>query len=279
MPKNPTTISTLFFFMASLSLAQIQPIVSQQDGSGAVNWENRTIIATGIGAPNPDIAQAAQRPGAIRAAQIIALRNAMETVKGIYLNSSTTVMNFMTTNDVVSTQVSGYIKGFQQKERERYMNDGSVEVTMEIPLDGIGGLTDMLLGKSLNDQPSIKQFDGKKAKKEMIFTGLIIDCKGLKLKPSLSPQVLDEDGREIYGSAYISKEWAVKYGMVGYSKAVEDAVKLERVGGTPGKITALKASGQNGTDVIISNTDASDVRSAAKNLKFLSECRVVFIVD
>lgn len=279
MRKHLLKMFMVFFAFASAAWSQIQPVVSGQDGNGSVDWQNRVIIATGIGAPNPDIAQAAQRPGAIRAAQIVALRNALETVKGIFLNSSTSVVNFMTSNDVISTQVSGFVKGFQQKGREKYMSDGSVEITMEIPLDGIGGLTEMLLGNSLTDQPSIKQFEGKKAKKEIIFTGLIINCKGLKLKPALSPQVFDEDGKEIYGSAYVSKEWAVKYGIVGYAKSVEDAAKLERVGKTPGQIKAAKLTGQNATDVVISNTDAADVRSAAQNLKFLSECRVILVVD
>ncbi len=265
--------------IALCTMAQIQPVVTGEDGDGSVNWEARVIVSRGIGAPNPDLPEAARRPGAIRAAQMIALRNALETVKGIYINSSTTVQNFMTTSDVVTSQVNGYLKGFEQKGRERYMSDGSVEITMEIPLDGIGGITDMVLGGSVGESPLTTKFEGKKSKKETIFSGLIIDCSGLKIKPALSPKVYDEDGKEIYGSTYVSKEWAVKYGVVGYAKTVEGAAKLDRVGEKPGKIKALKASGENNTDIVIASKDAEDVRSAAKNLKFLSECRVVFIVD
>lgn len=267
------------FVIALCAVAQIQPVVTGEDGEGSVNWETRVIVSRGIGAPNLDLPEAARRPGAIRAAQMVALRNALETVKGIYLNSSTTVQNFMTTNDVITSQISGYIKGFEQKGRERYMSDGSVEVTMEIPLDGIGGINDMLLGNSVGDTPLATKFEGKKAKKEVIFSGLIIDCRGLKVKPALSPKVLDEDGKEIYGSAYVTKEWAVKYGIVGYAKTVEGAAKLDRVGDKPGKVKAVKASGDNSTDIVISKEDAADIRSASKNLKFLSECRVIFVVD
>ena len=265
--------------IALCAVAQIQPVVTGEDGEGSVNWETRVIVSRGIGAPNLDLPEAARRPGAIRAAQMVALRNALETVKGIYLNSSTTVQNFMTTNDVITSQINGYLKGFEQKGRERYMSDGSVEVTMEIPLDGIGGINDMLLGNSVGDTPLTTKFQGKKAKKEVIFSGLIIDCRGLKVKPALSPKVLDEDGKEIYGSAYVTKEWAVKYGVVGYAKTVEGAAKLDRVGDKPGQVKAVKASGDNSTDIVISKDDAADIRSASKNLKFLSECRVIFVVD
>ena len=57
------------------------------------------------------------------------------------------------------------------------------------------------------------------------------------------------------------------------------AAKLDRVGSTPGKVKAVKASGQNKTDVVLSDDDAADIRSASQNLKFLSECRVIFVVD
>lgn len=260
-------------------LAQMQPVVSGNDGQGNVDCGERFIVATGIGAPNPDLPQAAQRPSAMRAAQQIALRNALETVKGIYLTSSTTVRNFMTESDVVTSSVQGYLKGFEQEGRTKYMSDGSVEITMKIPLDGVGGLGDKLLSSGLGETPAITKFEGDKAKTPAVFTGLIIDCTGLKVKPALSPRVLDESGREVYGSAYVTREWAVKYGIVGYAKEIAAAAKQDRIGKTPGKIKAVKTHGDNATDVVISNTDAADVRSAAENLKFLSECRVILVID
>ncbi len=274
--QNLSKTVIAIFAVALCVVAQIQPVVKGKEGDGSVNWGSRTIVVTGIGASNPDVPEAARRPGALRAAKMIALRNALETVRGINLNSSTTVQNYMTTNDAVSTHINGYIKGFEQKGRDKYMSDGSVEVTLEIPLDGISSF---LLGKSIGETPSVNKFDGEKSKKETVFTGLVVDCKKLKIKPSLSPVILDEDGKEVFGSGYVSKEWVVKYGIVGYAKSVEGAAKTDRVGDKPGQIKAIKASGDNSTDVVISNKDAAAVRSAAENLKFLSECRVIFVVD
>ncbi len=271
-------------FSASLAAAQMQPVldtvVTDKQGSGSIDWTNRIIYSKGIGAPSPDQPEAAQRAGAIRAAQLIALRNALETLKGIFLNSSTTVENFMVKSDVITSRVSGFVRGFEQKGKEKYMSDGSVELVMTVPLDGVGGIEDMLLGGTgVGDKPSITAFEGTKAKKADVFTGLIIDCHGLSVKPALAPKILDESGKEVYGSAYVSREWAIKYGIVGYAKDVKAAAKLDRVGKTPGQIKALKAQGDNATDIVISDTDAADVRSAAQNLKFLSECRVILVVD
>lgn len=277
---QPLKIMACTLLTGLTAFAQMQPVVTGDQGNGSVDWAERFIVATGIGAPNPDLSEAAQRPAAIRAAKQIALRNALETIKGIFITSSTTVKNFMVENDVVSSSVSGFVKGFEQQGATKYMSDGSVEVSMKVPLDGVGALGDMLLGKSITDQPAITKFEGTKAKTEQIFTGLIINCKGLSVKPALSPRVLDESGREVYGSAYVSREWAVKYGVVGYSKAVDAAAKMtDRVGKNPGQVKGQKAHGTNSTDIVISNDDAADIRSAAKNLKFLSECRVIFVID
>jgi hypothetical protein len=270
---------TLWCALAVTLAVAIEP-VSKSEEAG-VDWEERFIVATGIGSPSADASmpQAAQRAGALRAARLAALRDALEKVKGIYMNSSTTVENFMLKSDVITSRVSGFIKNFEQEGRPKYMSDGSVEVTMKIPLDGIGGLGESLYGEEVGESPSVTKFSGKASPKETVFTGLIIDCKGLSVKPALSPRVLDESGKEIYGSAYVAREWAIKHGMVGYAKEIAAAAKLDRVGDTPGKIKALKASGENSTDIVISDKDAADVRSAAKNLKFLSECRIVFVID
>jgi len=49
---------------------------------------------------------------------------------------------------------------------------------------------------------------------QTVYTGLIFDAQTLTFTPSASVKILDEDGREVYGSAYVSKDWADKYGIV-----------------------------------------------------------------
>ncbi len=269
-------VAALVACYAGLAFAQIQPVVSGDLGDGKVDWGSRTIVATGIGAPNPELPPATQRPSATRAAQMVALRNALETVKGISLNSTTTIENLMVSSDRITSSVDGFLRGFQQKGHTRYMSDGTVEITMEIPIDQIG-LEVMM--DDIQETARKNSFEGAQASSPVIFTGLIIDARELGVKPALSPKVLDEDGREVYGSAYVTREWASQHGVVGYTKDVADAAQLDRVGDTPGMIKALRASGPNRADVVISAKDAADVRSASENLKFLSQCRVVFVID
>lgn len=279
----------------SFIMAQMQPI----GNSGNVDWESQVIISKGIGASNPKDPIAVQRAGALRVGKLDALRNALETFMGVQLNSETTVKNYVVENDVIQTQVEGFIKGFSVPEDGiHYMSDGSVEVEVKIPLAGILAAAPTLIfggapgyvcplcgqpwpaGKPLPADavkgPSLPTYKGSAGK---VFTGLVIDARGLGLKPAMAPRIFDEDGKEIYGSAYVNKDWAVKQGMVGYCRDPKKAAQLDRVKDNPGMVKAVKALGKNKTDVMISNKDAADILNAKENLSFIEKCKVVFVVD
>ena len=113
---------------------------------------------------------------------------------------------------------------------------------------------------------------------QTVYTGLIFDAQSSSFIPSASVKILDEDGREVYGSAYVSKEWAEKQGIVGYAKTVDDAKANQRVAGTPLVIKAMKATGPNNKDLVISNEDARKIRDLSKNLNFLDKAKVMVVV-
>ena len=113
---------------------------------------------------------------------------------------------------------------------------------------------------------------------QAVHTGLIFDARSSSFLPSASVKILDEDGREVYGSAYVSKEWAEKQGIVGYAKTLEDAKANQRVAGNPMVIKAMKATGPNGKDLVISNEDARKIRDLSKNLNFLDKAKVMVVV-
>ena len=262
---------SLLVFSASIEnlLARISDQVVETIGAGEVNWTNQTIRATGSGAPNPSAPNVAvARLGAERAAKADALRNLLETVKGVRIDSETTVVNAMTQNDVIHSRVQGFIRGARVVDK-RYFSDGAVEVDIALPL--IGEFADSLLpatgGLSV---PSMGN---------PVYTGLIIDTKGLGLRPAMSPKVLDEDGREVYGSAYVSREFAIQQGIVGYAKDIQAARQNERVSNNPIIVKGIKTEGPGSSNVVIRNPDADMLRDSSRNLSFLSQCRVMFIVD
>lgn len=274
-----TIVVTVLLQIATV-LGQLQPTATTPAGKGTINWAKHSIIATGIGVPNPDLPESAAQPAALRVAKQLAIRDALEIIQGIQISSNTSIKNVMLENEAVTTSINNFVTGFEQEGKTRNIGDGSMAVTMQLPINGINGLLELILGNSISNQPAISRFEGAKDTKEQAFTGFIINGKGLGINPALSPRLLDETGREIYGSAYVSREWAIKQGIVRYTTDITAAKKLvERIGSVPGLIKGIKTHGQNSTDVVIANNDARVIRSTSKNLTILSECRVIFVID
>jgi hypothetical protein len=95
----------------------------------------------------------------------------------------------------------------------------------------------------------------------------------------MAPKVLNEDGKEVYGSAWINRDYAVREGMVGYMKDRDAAQSNPRVTDKPLMVKAVKVSGDARVDTVISNTDALMLQSASQNLTMLQKCRVIILVD
>jgi hypothetical protein len=272
---------TLLILSAGIASAQLVGTVKDVEQSvgstGKVDWTTGVITAVGIGAPPAQPANAAQaRAMAERAAQVVAYRNLLEAVKGVRVDSTTLVENFMVTSDVIRTEVNGIIQGAMIMDK-KYMSDGSVEVTVGMKLTG--ALADALLPKGPQTPPTGLTGTLAPATPGQLYTGLIVDARGLGVKPAMAPKILNEDGKEVYGSAWISRDYAVREGMVGYLKDPVAAQTNPRVTDKPLIVKAIKASGDARVDTVITNADAATLHSAAQNLSMLEKCRVIILVD
>lgn len=272
---------TVFACVAVNSPAQLQGTikdVEQPAGfSGKVDWTTGAITAVGIGAPPAQPANAAQaRAMAERAAQVIAYRNLLEAVKGVRVDSTTTVENFIVTSDVIRTEVNGIIQGATIMDK-KYMSDGSVEVTIGMRL--AGALADTLLPKTPPTPPTGLTGSLTPASPGQLYTGLIVDARGLSVKPAMAPKILNEDGKQVYGSAWVSRDYAVREGMVVYLKDPVQVQTNPRVTDKPLMVKALKVAGDARVDVVITNADAATLQSASENLSMLLKCRVIILVD
>ncbi|HOP61882.1 MAG TPA: hypothetical protein PK358_02150 [Spirochaetota bacterium] len=108
------------------------------------------------------------------------------------------------------------------------------------------------------------------------YTSLIIDTRGLNIKPMLLPSVLSETGLAVYSKNNIYGKCAVKYLPVSYVFNDRDARKHKKAGKHPFYSIALKSLNGN---PIISDEDIKRIYSHSTNLNFLKKCRVIFIID
>jgi len=276
-------LSLLLIFPVWGNAEEWQDLIEKM-GSGSINWSKGLVVAKGIGAPPQQYYGKPQaRPTALRAANLDAMRNILEAIQGVRIDSTTTVKNFATESDIITSKVEGMVQGAKVVKQE-YMSDGTVEVTVEMSL--YGGFSQLVLPTEIRQvetvksvTPGPKQESGAPPVSSEVYTGLVIDARGLNARPAMAPKIMDESGQEVYGSAYVSREFAVQQGMSGYAKEIDAARQNPRVTDNPLMVKGLKTDGPGGADVIISNADAAKLRSASENLSFLKKCRVMIVVD
>ena len=80
--------------------------------------------------PVQRIKEARERAAAVRAARLDALRQLGESIKGVRIDSHTTVKDFVTQSDTVNAQFEGFLRGAQQEGKVKIYDDGTVEITM-----------------------------------------------------------------------------------------------------------------------------------------------------
>jgi hypothetical protein len=353
MVKRFLTLS-VFLILASTKIAIAQTFVSSDAvdrvGSGTINWTTSEVYATGIGAPPPHSANAAQsRAMTERAAFVVALRNLLETVKGVRVDSETLVENFMTRSDVIRAKVDGIVRGARTVKTE-YLSDGSVEVIVALSLKGgfLNAIVPETFGRA-NGQLPLKTVPqnlpppppiapekktepmrpeshrqapppsapvpvvpapkvepdkpGPQTEKKTVpvpppdqpkpapeapaqatvafkggvATGMVIDGRGLGLRPALLPRIVDQEGQELYVGQVVPRTNAVEQGVAGYARDVQAAANNFRVTDNPAVIKAIRASGNARTDVVINQADARTFRELGNNGDFLKYCRVIIV--
>ena len=276
--------STVFLLTGILYAQGLDQRCTQMGESACVDWDRGVVMAEGLGAPASSAKNIAQKNAtALRAAKLDAARNMLEMIKGINLSSSTTLRDAMVQNDTIRTQVQGRLFGLRPSGKPRYFSDGSVSILMESSLRQT--IPDEVLTSSNGEAPReiSGPSSGSSASARLdpgrVYTGLIIDARGSGAQPAMSPKIYDEEGNELYGSAYVDQEFVQKHGMAGYVRDLDQALANDRVQGTPAVLKALSSSGANHTDLILSKSDADQLRGLADHLNFLREARLVIVLD
>jgi hypothetical protein len=281
---GPTIISLAILFSDI-------PIVAQAAGEGAghysdmvtpngrADWTTGVVTAKGIGIPPKNPASALQaKEMARKAAWAVALRNLLEVVKGVRVDSTTTVNNFVTTNDEVRTRVEGMVKG-ANLVKEQEMPDGSFETTVEMKLTG--DFSGVLLPKSSPRTEPLQQYNNKKSGEDVRakYSGLVVDAQGTGAHAALAPRILNEQGDEAYSVAYVEQRTMAEQGIAIYVSDLPSAQANPRVTNTPLVVKALRASGNNHTDLVISDADAQTIHGVPDHFKFLKQAKVLVILD
>lgn len=102
---------TSYLIVLVLCVALSPRATAQVGEIGKIDWTNGYVIGYGFGTAQPGMNKSIARITSIRAAKVDAMRNLLETVKGVSIDSYTKVQDFVVQSDAVSARVSGIIKG------------------------------------------------------------------------------------------------------------------------------------------------------------------------
>ena len=272
--------------------------------NAGVNWTSHMMYAKGIGvAPPTAVSPEHGRTLAVTAGTVLARQELLAVARGVAIDSVTRVQNAMVANSVTEARVAGVIRGAQVVDT-RDLGGGAVEVTVAIP--ATGEFADLLMPKApaprrppgavqvalpvpavVTAPPQAPQPPPAAAAPTPdrpkplapAYSGLVVDARGLGIKPAMAPKIVSEGGQEIYGVSVVDRNWVIQQGMAGYSKDLGAAQANDRVATRPVTIKAVSAMGSNKTDVVVSNADAQLLLGSGQTLGFLEQARVMLVVD
>ena len=258
--------------------------------TGSIDWSAGVFRSSGVG-PSPGKKgerDEAEREKAFNASKTKALQNMIALVMAARVDAHSVVRDIASKNDMVMAKVENIVNGSKIYKQE-YLSDGTVEITLQMNM--FGGFAQLILPEEIKQIETIKTvFGGKKIVPESDFfsppkmaaesyTGLVVDARGTQALPVVVPVIVNENGKEVYGPAFVSREFAVQQGLCRYMTDTESALKSPFVGGNPLLVKGLRVQDNNRSRVVISNADASKLLNMSENLSFLKKCRVMIVVD
>ena len=289
--NKPKTIWVFTF--ALLCLAYISGFCADSFGlveekeTGAIDWARGVVQAKGMSAALKKTAEkkAPNSPKARSEAKNDARLKLLETVKRIKIDSKRSVGDMAAKNKMIMTQIKDMVYDATEIEKHRkYMSDGSVEVLLQMNFHG--GLTQLVLPEAIRQIEGIKQIQpGTKstgANTDLVseaYTGLLVDARNIEVQPALVFKILDENLEEVFGPAFVSREFVVQHGMAAYYTDIQAARADPRVTHRPLIVKALRTDWPSRCDIVISKTDASKLKSASHNLLLLKEARVIILLS
>ncbi len=254
--------------------------------NGHVNWTRGVLVVKGCEASPDTVAGAESKSlSANTAAQ-----NLLDSLNFVRMDARHSITDLIARNPELQDKIAQMVAAAPVVNQVRG-EKGCIETAVQFQLTG--GFAQLMLPGTIEQVRSIKPINGaaEGAESEIgpprgqpaaddqdIYTGLIVDARGIGARPSMVPVIVDENHQEVYSPAFVSREFAVRQGVCGYARNAQ-ADFTPRVGSRPLLVKGLRTLDGRLSDIMISHTDASRVRGASPHLRFLRQCRVMIIMD
>jgi hypothetical protein len=224
----------------------------------------------------------------------------LETIKGVKIDSTTTVENFMVTQDVIRTQIDGVVKGAKtHKETFEPQPDGSLLATVEVRIcisdcPGTRSIVQALNLDPNNVPPYVPQqklqdtpvanippppkeykisYDSSKP-----VTGIIVNLEGRNFERVLLPVLVAEGLGDalvtVYSAKSVNPAVVRTHGIVRYANSVDQARTNPRAGGN---VMIIPASSITKENMIVVKAEAARLikETTSHGNDYLGEAKVI----
>jgi hypothetical protein len=227
-----------------------------------------------------------RRYAAIRAATVVAQRNLLEELKGVRVQGDTTIADGMLESDIVKSQVSGFLKGAKACGRTYHAQERYAEVCLRLYLKGHGGVYSSLYN-TLKDQKIVAKDEetpipAKVAENvvgESDFDAVIVMMSGLSFKPAVVNRILNSKDEVVFDPSQVVNAILVERGTGGFTNQEGKAKGLLASWNGLRPLVVNAVDTKQGTDAVISDSDAATLLSADQKNSFLSQAKVVFVIN
>lgn len=258
--------------------------------NNTIDWEKGVVRATGLAAGNAKTKnKGLQRAQAKRAARMDAERNLAEAVEGVQVDSESTMKDLMLESDIVRTRVSATIKGMSEVGNPKYFEDGTCEITLEMPMFGSKNSVAKATFAPYENEPKVPfpqptntsiKIDVNTSVGGAVggkYTGLVVDCSGMGLESVMSPVIKNDNNQPIYGYKNLDIDKVIEYGMASYAESANDSTSRARAGNNPLIVKAVNVDGIIKGNPVVSVADSDKILIANQSDEFLDDCKVVFV--
>lgn len=274
---------TLFLVSALLMLMTAAPAVKAQGvvvsmAYGIIDWSNGVLESAANGQTPGDCTD----PGrALKLAQKAAVKEAqaglLQMIKKLRVDAQRRIEDLMAEGKLSAADLRSFVRRNSRIVEIAYAPHGSVRARMVMSM--YGSFAERVLPDSVQKIHPVKQPDPPQQGEKEFYTGIVLDAQGVGAEAALVPRILDEEGNEIYGPAYISRDYAVQKGAAGFAGQLKDARAAPGVAANPLTVKAIRTAESGPSDIVISNADAKKIRGVARNLFLLHKCRVMIVLD
>ncbi len=268
-------VRLLKIVFAGFFLLPVCTLFAEQN-SAAVDWRRMELVVSAASSiSEEETGNAADwQYAAQQHAEELLFENFIRAMNNLRVDAYRTAADIIRADYTKNQHLYTYYVGVKKSKIQYIQQDVIIEKSF--PLFGENGFLHILFeaGYDTGDFPTYNRFVHS-----TIFTGLIVDARGLGKQPAAAPRIFDNNHTLVFSPDLMYPENFRKWGAVQYTDDPNDQSTGMRIGDNPYRVVAVHDDRLIETDIAISGDDAQVLLQNKNSRENLMQGKVLIIVD